>query len=426
MVRLTILTTEYRLISMMIEKLSPQIQPYEWGDRFWLQRFLNRPEAAGRESWAELWLGVHPKGMSYVALPNGDSVALKDYIAQNPEGVLGHYGVEQYQGNLPFLFKILAIAAPLSIQCHPTKEQAETGFSHEESLHIPVDAPDRNYKDANHKPEIVCAVTPFTAMCGFRAMDEIVSLFRHYTPAVYDDLFHGALESSDMQLEDKYRFLLKRIMRLSGEERARCMEGLHRQVPSLDDSAIEARLLRRFLSFYPEDPSVLAPLYLNIIQLQPGEALYQPAGELHAYVEGVGIELMANSDNVLRGGLTPKHVDVDELMRVVRFEPVDKHKTLAESDRFGRSVYYAPADDFILRKLDNGPYAVAGRSSVEIFIQLEGTSVIKYRDPDTGEECVYKAGSGESWLIPAGITDYLVDCSGLAFAAGLPSGRKGT
>ena len=263
-------------------------------------------------------------------------------------------------------------------------------------------------------------------MCGFRAMDEIVSLFRQYTPAVYDDLFHGILESADMQLEDKYRFLLKRIMRLSGEERTRCMEELHRQVPSLDDSAIEVRLLKRFLSFYPEDPSVLAPLYLNIIQLQPGEALYQPAGELHAYVEGVGIELMANSDNVLRGGLTPKHVDVDELMHVVRFEHVDKHKTLAESDRFGRSVYYAPADDFILRKLDNGSYTVNDRCSVEIFIQLEGGSVISYCDPDTGEECMYKAGSGESWLVPAGITDYSVDCSGQAFIAGLPSGRKGT
>ncbi len=363
----------------------------------WLQRFMNHPEAVGKEPWAEMWLGVHPKGMTEV-ISGEHSSPLIDVINSDTEKMLGSELRE-----LPLLFKILAIAEPLSIQCHPSIQQAQEGFSRENAQGVSLTAPNRNYKDQNHKPEILCALTPFTAMCGFRSITVIKELMSTMLPVAYTNYFEAILvqEKTD---ENLYRELLHRILTISGDDRSALMKAISSDIEKLQSESIEERLIRRFLTLYPNDPAVLAPLYLNVLELAPGEALYQPAGEMHAYVEGIGVELMANSDNVLRGGLTPKHIDVEQLMNVLIFTHIDKQKSIPSKISCGLSIYETPSKEFLLSKVTDGVCTIEHRHSLEMLIQTEGSSKIDYIDSDTGEEVSSSIEAGSCHLIPAAIS----------------------
>ena len=335
-------------------KLRPQIKRYAWGSANLIPRLLGIP--GDGSLWAELWMGSNADSPSLVSLPSGD-ISLRELIAGDPRRYLGEKTAGRY-GELPFLFKLLAAEKPLSIQAHPNLAQAREGFERENRAQIAHNAHNRNYRDANHKPEIICALTPFTGMCGFRSPGEIAqflsvffdeaALREGFTPLL------RALEMPEPTAEAESRgsppaqslalqTFFGTLFSLPREAR----QALTDFILSARDTGGEWELMREFARQYPNDPAIIAPLYLNVFHLEPGEAIFINAGILHAYIHGLGVELMANSDNVLRGGLTPKHVDVPELMNVLDFTPMQPRIIKPEPDS-GCFTYPAPCEEFSL------------------------------------------------------------------------------
>ncbi|WP_010261024.1 mannose-6-phosphate isomerase, class I [Treponema primitia] len=365
-------------------KLKNPIKQYDWGSPEWIPQQLGLPNDTG-EPWAELWMGVHPEGPSELALPTG-SVSpaprlLPELIGLDPARYLGE-GIAGEFGALPFLYKLLAAARPLSIQAHPNLAQAKAGWERENSLGIPPKAPNRNYKDPNHKPEIICALTPFTAMAGFREPGEIIKRLKTLHVARETSLqvapLISALEAPAR--EAALRGFLAALFSLPAETRQALGEYARRygQDP-VGEYAEEWKYAAWFAELYPGDPALIAPLYLNLINLKPGEAMNIPAGILHAYVQGFGIELMANSDNVLRGGLTPKHVDLKELTGILRFAPFNPE--IIHSPGVGNSPglyrYPSPCREFSLYRMSGcGGEAPFPLSGPVILIVLEGELII--------------------------------------------------
>ncbi|MCK2215880.1 mannose-6-phosphate isomerase, class I [Actinomadura sp. ATCC 31491] len=317
-------------------RLATTIRPYDWGSVTALPELFGT-EPTGQPQ-AELWMGAHPGAPSTVG-----GVPLDAVIAADPAAALGPATAGRFGGRLPYLLKVLAVARPLSLQVHPSAEQARAGFAAENARGVPLDARERTYKDDSHKPEMVCALTPFHGLCGFRSPAA--------TAALLDRLGVPGLRPW--------------IETLRGEEPGAALRAVFAQM--LDDAAaplreqVERALLAAAaepeLAPYaevaracPGDRGVTAALLLHHVDLAPGEALYLGAGVPHAYLGGVGVEIMANSDNVLRCGLTGKHVDVPELMRVVAFTPGEPHRVPAEPGGPGESRYLPPAPEFALAR----------------------------------------------------------------------------
>jgi len=384
-------------------KLINQVQKYSWGSVDYIPDLLGKKQSG--EHWAELWMGDHPRAPSSVILDSGN-VTLSQLILQYPDEILGA-DIDRFGNHLPFLFKVLSAMSPLSIQAHPDKAQAEAGFLDENSRSVPLDAFDRNYKDDNHKPEIICALTPFTAMCGFRDPDTIDSNFLK-------------LQSSVFNAGNSIRSFFASLMSLEASNLNTLIEDA--LVWAGSDNSLEAELVRKFAALYDNDPGILAPLFLNVYVLNPGEALYQGPGELHAYVEGTGIELMSNSDNVLRGGLTPKHVDVNELLKILNFKSADKGILKPVEKGPGKFEYITPSDEFSLKFLEvdeKTSVEINNRNSIEILICISGNA-------DLGsKEGTITISRGESILVPACVDSYTLKGIGSIFTAGIPGqGRK--
>ncbi|MFG3026718.1 mannose-6-phosphate isomerase, class I [Streptomyces sp. NPDC048254] len=320
-----------------MDRLDNTIRPYAWGSPTAIPKLLG-VEPSG-EPQAEMWMGAHPGAPSRTARGT-----LVEVIDANPKAELGEAAVAKFGPRLPFLLKILAAGAPLSLQVHPNLEQAREGYEDEERRGIPLNAPDRNYKDANHKPELICALTEFDGMCGFRAPEEAAELLEALdvdSLKPYVDLLRAHPE------ETALREVLTAILTADREEMARTVAETTAACTRLGgDHAPYADLAHH----YPGDPGVIASMLLNHVRLQPGEALFLGAGIPHAYLSGLGVEIMANSDNVLRCGLTPKHVDVPELLRVVRFEARDAGVLRPEAAPDGEEVYETPIDEFRLSR----------------------------------------------------------------------------
>jgi mannose-6-phosphate isomerase len=406
---------------MKPEKLVPSVQHYSWGDGKTLPALFGlAPDGRG---WAELWLGTHPKGPS--ALAGLQQVSLKEYIGRHMAEVWGaHSGTlpVPQTGELPFLLKVLAVGAPLSIQCHPAKAQAEAGFRREESLGIPPDSPHRSYRDDNHKPEIICALTHFKALCGFRFPDAVDRFFRMLAWPRYENQLRGRFLIGTEGSPDGYRRLFSAILTLTGDEKARFIDSLIEAARRYRGSYREFALVEKLLELYPQDPAVSAPLFLNLIELEPGEALFQPAGELHAYIEGAGVELMASSDNVLRGGLTPKTVDLEQLLEVVRFAPVHKTPVLPQREPDGSQIYRVPVDDFLLLRITGEQaYRAEGGESPCLLLCTAGTALLSYEDGDRGAGSM-SLDTGEAVFVPAAAGKFTLtaDAHGELFAARLP------
>ena len=224
--------------------------------------------------------------------------------------------LERFGGKLPYLFKILAVNRPLSLQAHPTKDQAGKGFVAENAADIDLKANNRNYKDDNHKPECVCALTDFWALSGFRSVSDILDLFEILGCDSSGDFLDPVISRlKEKGLSEFFQYLVK--MPLDG--RNIFLSRLNFQLKKMSGSNPVFHWVNRLADAYPNDMGILAPIYLNLVHLSPGEALATASGTLHAYLHGTAIEIMANSDNVVRGGLTRKHMDIPELMRVVRF-----------------------------------------------------------------------------------------------------------
>ena len=361
-------------------KLSNQIRNYSWGDSNYIPDFLGieNPE---NKPFAEMWMGAHPLASS--RLDEADSVQLSDFISTNEINTLGP-DISRDYGRLPFLFKLLAAGESLSIQAHPSKEMAEEGFKREDDAGIPRDAAERNYRDDNHKPEIIMAMTEFTAMIGFRSLQEILKSFSEFSrieglTALLQKIKKIPVQSSS----DALRVFFEGILTLDEETTQNLLD-------SALDIAREDRVcwdktqrqwISELVSSFPGDIGALAPLFLHVVELQPGEALYQPARALHAYLEGFGLELMANSDNVLRGGLTKKHIDVPELMKVLKFETSRPEILKPEiPDSGGIKHFITPPREFSLGLADFGTdqsINLPAGSGPEIVLVLEGKLLLQ-------------------------------------------------
>jgi mannose-6-phosphate isomerase len=342
-----------------VELLDNPVRAYAWGSRTVIADLLGQ-EVPSPHPQAEMWLGAHPADPSQLVDAGGGRTSLLDALGADPAHLLGADRGERWDATLPFLLKVLAADEPLSLQAHPSIEQARVGFAREDAAGIARDATDRNYKDANHKPELICALTELHALVGFR--DPVVTVRLLRALEVPELAGHAELLAAQPDA-DGLRALFTTWITLPQAVLDTLVpalqEGCVRLAGSDGEFSTEARTVLELSERYPGDAGVLAALLLNRVAIQPGEALYLPAGNLHAYLSGAGIEIMANSDNVLRGGLTPKHVDVPELLRVLDFRSTPP--PIVEGERHGDWVRYdTPAEEFLLRRLDGAPGHAVG------------------------------------------------------------------
>jgi mannose-6-phosphate isomerase len=347
-------------------RLENALRPYAWGSLTAIAELFGREPSGSPE--AELWIGAHPGAPSQVQLPDGSTAPLDEFIARDPEAALGAQTVADFGPQLPFLAKVLAAGGPLSLQVHPTREQASAGFAAENAAGVPLDAPFRNYRDANHKPEMLLALSPFEALCGFRDPQGAAGLFRQVADALQAvgksapllEKLIGVLEGPEPEsarLKTAFTALIDggADVRALVTEAAEALETAFAGVPAEAASGRELRTVIELNAAYPGDPGVLISLMLNRASLQPGEAIYLPAGNVHAYLSGLGVEVMASSDNVLRGGLTPKHVDVPELLKTIEFKALGLPKVEPELTGLDQQVYRPPFREFQLQRIELAP-----------------------------------------------------------------------
>ncbi|MFF5793491.1 mannose-6-phosphate isomerase, class I [Paeniglutamicibacter sp. NPDC012692] len=328
------------------------LRNYPWGSRTLIADLLGREP--GAEPEAEMWIGAHPSAPSRVVSgAPGETPGLDDLISRDAGTLLGT-GLAGQDGSLPFLLKLLAAEKPLSIQVHPNAAQAAEGFAAENAAGIPLDAPHRNYRDAAHKPEMIYALTDFAALSGFREPAEISGLFSLLLPRISGVAAEACADIIGLLAgEDALRNAFGRLL-CGAPELTELTAGALQAVRS-DESLRSHPALAELPSLdahYPNDPGILVSLMLNLIQLAPGQAIYLAAGNAHAYLRGLGVEVMANSDNVLRGGLTAKHIDLPELLRITVFEPQEVPLLSPETTAFGQQVFAPPFDEFQLQHIE--------------------------------------------------------------------------
>lgn len=396
-----------------IALLKNVIQPYAWGSATAIPRLLGIPNpSAGPQ--AELWMGAHPKASSLVETRDG-WLSLEALIRRSPDEVLGGRVAAAFDRTLPFLFKVLAAAAPLSIQAHPGRAHAREGFERENRAGLAIDHPQRNYRDPHPKPECVCALTPFSVLCGFRPPAQILEGLRRICPRelrteIAD--FAGQCHAAGLKQ------LFGRLLSLDPQRRRRAVaEAVAEAGRNADEALGWIPALERH---YPGDVGVLAPALMNFLRLEPGQALFLPEGLLHAYLEGTAIEIMANSDNVVRGGLTPKHVDLPELFKVVAFEGGDVQRVPTERPTATEILYRTPAAEFALAciKLKAGDdFRSRALRNVEILLCVAGDAVVHETGP-AGR--AFEMPRGASVLVPAAAPAYRLTGSATLYRATVP------
>lgn len=340
--------------------LTNTIRAYPWGSHTAISALMGTEPSGGPE--AELWMSAHSDSPSVAATPEGP-VPLDQLIAERPLSMLGQEVLDTFGATLPFLAKLLAADSALSLQVHPTLDRARERFAAEEAAGIPQDAAHRNYKDGNHKPEMLFALTDFEALSGFRSCDQAAVLFRTVGAFIAES---GAEVPDLLQRVEKtlnYRMAAPLVVREAfemlihgGNETTALLEVA---VPVLAAAAAAGTKLSPALATvveladqFPSDPGVLISLLLNRVSLSPGEAIYLPPGNIHAYLTGFGLEVMACSDNVLRGGLTSKHVDVPELLATVEFAPSEVPVVPTRVTELGQHLWEPPFSEFTLQRVE--------------------------------------------------------------------------
>ncbi|EOC1346407.1 mannose-6-phosphate isomerase [Cronobacter turicensis] len=356
-----------------MQKLINSVQNYAWGSKTALTELYGVANPEGLPM-AELWMGAHPKSSSKIQDAQGQTRALREVIDADKTALLGAPVAERF-GELPFLFKVLCADQPLSIQVHPNKQASEAGFARENAAGIPLDAAERNYKDPNHKPELVFALTPFLAMNAFREFSEIVSLLQPVAGA-HTAIAHFLAEPN----ADRLRDLFAGLLNMQGEEKSRALAVLKATVASQQGEPWDT--IRFIAQFYPDDSGLFSPLLLNVVKLNPGEAMFLFAETPHAYLQGVALEVMANSDNVLRAGLTPKYIDIPELVANVQFIAKPAAQLLTQPEKDGAALEFPiPVEDFAfsLHDLQSQPQRLAQESAAILFC-VEGEAVLSKGD----------------------------------------------
>jgi mannose-6-phosphate isomerase len=372
--------------------LDNPIRPNAWGSATEIPRLLGVPPT-GRPQ-AELWMGAHPAEPS--RLRSGGT--LVDRIEADPTGQLSAVVVRHFGARLPFLMKIIAAERPLSLQAHPNLDQARAGYADEQQRGVPLDAPERSYVDAHHKPEMVRALTPFEALCGFRAIPETLRLLTALAaaaPAL------GQYVDALAARPDRYglREVVTGLLTVPADRRRRLVEAVvaacaagSAEFPAEYATAVELS------AAYPGDPGVVIALLLNRITLQPGQALFLSAGNVHCYLRGTAVEVMASSDNVLRGGLTVKHVDVPELLRVVDVTDGPPPLMAAKEQAPGHCAYRPPVPDFRLDTVAlTATPAELGLTGPRIVLTVAGSATVQ-----AGPQTITLPRGASAW-IPAGL-----------------------
>jgi mannose-6-phosphate isomerase len=389
---------------MSIYKLQNKIQNYAWGSEDFIPSLLGLPVKTGLPN-AELWMGAHPKAPSQIPSEN---CSLLELIERNTIEILGEKNSFDFNQNLPFLLKILSASKPLSIQAHPDLEQAKKGFHTENEMVIPLSAYNRNYKDDNHKPELICALTPFTAMCGFRVPVKIKELLNDFgmhsvlpdyndidiTEAHFKQFFYDLMHSDKIITGGRVNVLLENLKNVT--------------INSKNKLIIE--WIQKLNEYYPGDVGVFSPILLNLIELLPGQAIFLEAGVPHAYLLGSGIEIMANSDNVLRGGLTPKHVNVPELLKTLTFAGGEINIIDPLLDAKNEKRYETQANEFELTFIElSEEHSYRAKSAgPEILLCTDGECKISYGSLNM------VISKGESIFISAKCSEYsLAGCANL-------------
>ncbi len=365
------------------------VRHYPWGSHTVIPELLGEPSPADRP-YAELWMGAHPDGPSVLS----DGTPLDKAIEERPEELLGAECHARFGNRLPFLLKVLAAEQPLSLQAHPTNEQAQAGYAAEEAAGVPHDDATRTFKDPFHKPELLLALTTFEALCGFRPVDESLHcLAKLHVPELKPTI--AALARGGL------RAAIPQLIALAPEARSVLVtavaEAARGFVAAHDPEFINTyRWAATLAETYPADPGVVISLMCNHLKLEPGEGVFLPAGNLHAYLSGAGVEVMAGSDNVLRGGLTHKHVDLAALMEVLDFTdgkvPVI-HPVLGP----GGLRYPVPVDDFDLTRVQLDSHSGSlTTSGPQVLLCTEGAAEL------TGPDGMLTVAQGGSVFVPAG------------------------
>jgi mannose-6-phosphate isomerase len=391
----------------MMERLTGVIQPYAWGSHTAIPEFLGREPTGAPQ--AELWFGAHPLAPSTV-----EGEPLDKVVAQDPVGVVGQASIEEFGPRLPFLVKIIAAAKPLSLQAHPSREQAEAGYEREQAAGVSRDAPQRTFRDGWPKPELLCALVETEALCGFRDPDETYRLFQKLGVTSALELV-APLADAEVPPEERLRVVFSRLLRLRSDERSVILEVAQAAdaTDGPDDLVSFERTSGGLHAYYPGDPGVLAALLMNRITLQPGDALFMPPGNLHAYLSGGGVEIMANSDNVMRGGLTPKYVNIDQLLAILDFTPGLRGLITPIEEPRGLWRYPTPAPEFALWRIEphGEPVAVPAGTTGRILLvtdeELTAISATAKLDLVRGEAALLTAGE-----------EAVVTGSGTAFVGG--------
>ena len=380
---------------MAIYKIKGKVQHYAWGGSAFIPSLLKIDNSAD-QNFAEYWLGTHPLAPS-VEQSTGKTVA--ELINPN---------------TIPYLLKILDVKDMLSIQVHPSKKSAEEMFEKENKAGIPINAPNRNYKDDNHKPELVVALGEFWLLHGFKKPDELKVtlqqipelnfLLDSFGDSDYQNLYREVMEMPQKQVNEKLQPLLDRIVPIYEKNQL--------QKNTADFWA--ARAAKTYNSPNRIDPGIFSIYFFNLVELKKGEGVFQDAGVPHAYLEGQNVEIMSNSDNVLRGGLTKKHIDVPELMKHVRFEAIDPVILRPREKGPEEMVYETPVEDFKLSsfRLKKGEESRFSTDSADIILQIEGKSTI--REPGTD----INLSEGEAALVlPGSVVQLISDEDSVVFRA---------
>jgi mannose-6-phosphate isomerase len=367
------------------------VQHYPWGGYHFIPSLLGVENPENRP-FAELWMGTHAQGPS--AVERGQlSIGLDELIAAEADKILGKATSARFGSRLPFLFKILDARDMLSIQVHPSRLQAAAGFAEEEAAGIPLDAPQRNYKDDNHKPEVHVALSRFWMLHGFRPLDEIadmlVSIPDFADLAPWFPIYLLDVDEDSAGGQELLRRLYEQIMTMPQSEVDRILKNLLARIEPLFDRGALNKISPHYWAVkaarsFPLpgdscDRGIFSIYMMNLIELLPGEGTFQGAGIPHAYLEGTNVELMANSDNVLRGGLTPKHIDVPELLKTVNFASGKPEILTGTAISPSEQLYRTPTEDFELSRIElmaGGEHRGGMQHGPDILILLEGSALL--------------------------------------------------
>ena len=355
---------------MAIMKIKGVVKDYAWGNKDFLPSLLGY-EVSDKPQ-AEYWMGTHPSGEAVTEGKN-----LSDVIERR----------------LPFLFKVLAIDSPLSLQCHPNKIQAREGWKKEEALR--EKGGPYNYQDDNEKAEVLCALTPVTALCGFKTFEDASKALNEYIPLSVKKYLDKKKDIKDLFLS---------LFGLAQDDKESVLAELRENIEKKGKEKNEGEyyttegVISTVLKKYPGDIGCVFPLMMNVVHVAPGEALYLEPDTLHAYVKGNGMELMTASDNVLRGGLTPKRIDLKELSSLLYFGP-SFPRNVEKREKDGIINYLTPSPDFMLSRMDEGEYLIPSSLDAVVIVEKGRAEVRENEDVvelDKGEVCFIEKGGTAS------------------------------